>query len=252
MRQTACARRFLPAMIGGGTWEGAHARHEAAGVRQPARRRAAAWPLAASAQQPAKLPTIGFLGASTPSSDSHRVAAFVQRLRELGWIEGRTVAIEYRWAEGRTERYARDRRRVRAAQGRCHRHNGWRSSGSQAGDIGDTDRVPGGRGPGWRRARCDPRATGRQCYRPVAAADRYCRQTGRASARSCARSPPYGDLVQCRQRHAMLELGEVQAAAGTLGLAVTTSEIRRAEDIVSAFEGLKGRADAIYVVADPL
>ena len=67
---------------------------------------AAAWPLAARAQQPAKLPTIGFLGASTPSAESQRIAAFVQRLRELGWIEGRTIAIEYRWAEGRNERFA--------------------------------------------------------------------------------------------------------------------------------------------------
>ena len=66
---------------------------------------AAAWPLVAHAQQSAKLPTIGYLGASTPSLDSHRVGAFVQRLRELGWIEGRTVTIEYRWSEGRSERY---------------------------------------------------------------------------------------------------------------------------------------------------
>ena len=67
---------------------------------------AAAWPLAARAQQPAKLPIIGFLGAATPSARSQWVAAFVQRLHELGWIEGRTVAIEYRWAEGRSERFA--------------------------------------------------------------------------------------------------------------------------------------------------
>src|SRR5262249_6055556 len=58
------------------------------------------------AQQPAKLPTIGFLGASTPVAWSHWVAAFTLRLRELGWIEGRTVSIEYHWAEGRNERYA--------------------------------------------------------------------------------------------------------------------------------------------------
>src|SRR5437870_1303721 len=67
---------------------------------------ATAWPVAARAQQPGKLPTIGFLVAGTPSSHGQWVAAFVQRLRELGWIEGRTVAIEYRWAEGRTERAA--------------------------------------------------------------------------------------------------------------------------------------------------
>jgi putative ABC transport system substrate-binding protein len=65
-----------------------------------------ALPLTASAQQPTKLPTIGFLGASTSSFEGQWIAAFVQRLRELGWIEGRTVAIEYRWAEGRSERYA--------------------------------------------------------------------------------------------------------------------------------------------------
>jgi putative tryptophan/tyrosine transport system substrate-binding protein len=66
---------------------------------------AAAWPLVARAQQPGKRPTIGFLGAH-PSIESQRVAAFVQRLRELGWIDGRNLAIEYRWAEGRNERYA--------------------------------------------------------------------------------------------------------------------------------------------------
>src|SRR6516164_8274120 len=67
---------------------------------------AAGWPLAAQAQQPSKLPIIGFLGATTPSVWSAFVAAFLQRLRELGWIDGSTVAIEYRWAQGRDELYA--------------------------------------------------------------------------------------------------------------------------------------------------
>src|SRR6059058_4254177 len=67
---------------------------------------AAIWPLAARAQQSGKLPTIGFLVAGTPSSHGPWVAGFVQRLRELGWIEGRTIAIEYRWAEGRSDRAA--------------------------------------------------------------------------------------------------------------------------------------------------
>ena len=61
---------------------------------------AAAWPLTARAQQPA-MPVIGFLGAATPSAWAPYNAAFVVRLRELGWIEGRTVTIDYRWAEGR-------------------------------------------------------------------------------------------------------------------------------------------------------
>ena len=65
---------------------------------------AAAWPLATHAQ-PTKMPTIGFLGTATPSTWSKFVAAFVQRLRDLGWVEGRNVAIVFRWAEGRTERY---------------------------------------------------------------------------------------------------------------------------------------------------
>src|SRR5262245_4517928 len=63
----------------------------------------AAWPIAARAQQ--KLPTIGYLGSTARWTESPRAAALLQRLRELGWIEGRTVAIEYRWAD-RMERYA--------------------------------------------------------------------------------------------------------------------------------------------------
>ena len=60
---------------------------------------AAAWPLAARAQQPAKLPVIGLLGATTPLVESQRIRTFVQRLRELGWFEGRNITIEDRWAE---------------------------------------------------------------------------------------------------------------------------------------------------------
>jgi putative ABC transport system substrate-binding protein len=67
---------------------------------------AVTWPLAVGAQQPAKLPTIGVLGSATPSVQGQWYAGFVKRLRELGWFEGRNIAIEYRWAEGRAERYA--------------------------------------------------------------------------------------------------------------------------------------------------
>src|SRR5262245_28851403 len=66
---------------------------------------AVAWPLAARAQQAGKPPTIGFLGSGTPTSQRTWVTAFVERLRELGWIEGRTITIVYRWAEGRPERF---------------------------------------------------------------------------------------------------------------------------------------------------
>src|SRR5262249_25512043 len=67
---------------------------------------AGSWPLAAGAEQPAKQPTIGFLGSGTPASQGQWVAAFLQRLRELGWIEGRNITIEYRWAEGSSDRAA--------------------------------------------------------------------------------------------------------------------------------------------------
>ena len=68
---------------------------------------AVAWPFAARAQQQlAKRPIVGFLGDSTPLAESERAAAFARRLHDLGWIEGRTIAIEYRWADGRSDRLA--------------------------------------------------------------------------------------------------------------------------------------------------
>ena len=69
-----------------------------------------------------KVPTIGFLGPNTPTVQRHWTAVFVQRLRELGWIEGRNIAIEYRSAV--TERFAEDHGRVRSAEGGCYRHGG--------------------------------------------------------------------------------------------------------------------------------
>ncbi|MGA7347298.1 MAG: ABC transporter substrate-binding protein, partial [Pseudolabrys sp.] len=67
---------------------------------------AATWPVAARAQQSEKLPTIGFLASGTPATNGQSVAAFVQRMRELGWADGRTVVLEIRWADGRPERFA--------------------------------------------------------------------------------------------------------------------------------------------------
>jgi putative tryptophan/tyrosine transport system substrate-binding protein len=67
---------------------------------------AAAWPVEASGQQRGKRPIVGFFGQSTPMGESERAAAFARRLHELGWIEGRTIVIEYRWAEGRSEHLA--------------------------------------------------------------------------------------------------------------------------------------------------
>ena len=213
---------------------------------------AAAWQLAARAQQPAKLPTIGYLGASTPSFDSERVGPFVQRLRELGWIEGRTVAIEYRWSEGRSERYSEIAAEfVRLKVDVIVATGGAIPAAKQATSVipivfpvaGD----PVGAGYVDTLARPGGNITGLSLQQTDLASKRVeLLREAVPGLRSLAVIANVGNA------NAVRELGEVQAAASTLGLEATTSEIRRAEDIVAAFEALKGRADAIYVVAEPL
>ena len=147
----------------------------------------------------------------------------------------------------------RDRGRVRPAQGRCHCHGGnCAVARGKAGDIGHPDRLRGGGRPGRQRPGRESGATGRQRHRPVDPADRSCRQATRTLARGCPRSPPVGDHGQCRQsrtpcwRWARFRQRPARSASRS-----STSEIRRAEDIAPAFEALKGRADALYVVCRP-
>jgi len=213
---------------------------------------AAAWPFVARAQQSAKLPTIGYLGASTPSLDSQRVGAFVQRLRELGWIEGRTVTIEYRWSEGRSERYPEIAAEfVRLKVDVIVATGGAVPAAKQATSAipivfpvaGD----PVGGGFVATLARPGGNITGLSLQQTDVASKRV--ELLRDAVPGLRRM---AILVNAGNVNAVLELGEVQAAGRTLGLAATTSEIRRAEDIVSAFEALKGRADAVYVVSEPL
>jgi hypothetical protein len=99
--------------------------------------------------QQTKLPSIGLLGASTSSNGSQWTATFVQRLCELGWIEGRTVAIEHGWAQGRSNRFAEIAARARPTQCGRHRHGGKRSRRRKASNLGDPYRVRICRGPGW-------------------------------------------------------------------------------------------------------
>ena len=214
---------------------------------------AAAWPLAARAQQPGKLPTIGFLVAGTPSSHSQWVAALVRRLHELGWIEGRTVAIEYRWAEGRTDRFdeiaAEFVRRkvdvivtsataaiVAAKQATSVIPIVFAAAGDPVGTglVASLAR-PGGNVTGLSMQQTDVAAKRLELLREVVPGLRRLAILGNVD----------GPAV-------LLDMREVQTTARPLGLEVVTSEIRRGEDIAPAFEALKGRADALYVCIDPL
>jgi putative ABC transport system substrate-binding protein len=214
---------------------------------------AAAWPLAARAQQAGKLPTIGFLVAGTPTSHGQWVAAFVQRLRELGWIEGRTITIEYRWAEGRSERFAEIaaelvRRKVdvivtsatEAIVAAKQATSVIPIVFAAAGDPVGTGLVaslarPGGNVTGLSIQQTDAAAKRLELLREVVPG------LQRLAIWANAGSPSN-----------VVEMAEVAATARTLGLEVATPEIRRAEDIAFVFEALKGRAEALYVCADPL
>jgi len=213
---------------------------------------AIAWPLAARAQQSAKLPTIGYLGASTPLFDSQRVGAFVQRLRELGWIEGRTVGIEYRWSEGRTDRYSEIAVEfVRLKVDVIVATGGAIPAAKQATSVipivfpvaGD----PVGGGYVDSLARPGGNITGLSLQQTDVASKRVglLREAVPGLRRLAI-------MANVGNSNAVLELGGAHAAARTLGLEAATSELRRAEDIMPAFEALKDRADAVYVVAEPL
>src|SRR5262249_10667168 len=215
-------------------------------------RAAAAWPLAARAQQPGKLPTIGFLGAA-PSIESQRVAAFVQRLRELAWIDGRNLAIEYRWAEGRNERYAEN-----AAEFVRLKVDVIVTSASPATLAAKQATAVI---PIVFAAVSDPVGTGlvASLARPggnVTGLANQISDTGGKKLEFLREVVPglrrLAVLADVGSPIGVLEMREVQATSATLGLEVVTSEIRRAEDITPAFDALKGRADALYVAAGPL
>ena len=214
---------------------------------------ATAWPLAASAQQPARLPTVGYMGSATPATQGQWAAVFAQRLRELGWIEGRTIAVEYRWTEGRTERAAEIaaefvQRRVDVI---VTSGTGTVLAAKQATSVIPIVFAAAG----------DPVGTGviASLARPAGNVTGLSAQTSDTAGK---RLELLREVVAGLRRLAIignvgnsltvLEIGEVQAAAHTLGLEVISLEVRRGEDIVPAFETLNGRAEALYVVLDPL
>jgi putative ABC transport system substrate-binding protein len=214
---------------------------------------AASWPLAARAQQLGKLPTIGYLGANSASAQSEWTAAFVRGLRELGWIESQNVTIEYRWADGRGERYSEI-----AAEFVRLKVNVIVSAGNEAtaaakqatavipiifpvaGDPVGTGLVaslahPGGNVTGISIQQTDLVSKRLELLREVVPGLR------RVALMANANSP-----------NSVKEMREVQAMIGKLGLELSIHEIRQAEDIAPAFEALKGRSDALYVSGDPL
>ena len=213
---------------------------------------AAAWPLAARAQQPGKLPTIGFLGSSTLSAWSDWVAAFVQRLRQLGWIEGRTIAIEYRWAEGRSERFtelAAEFVRMKVdliVTGGTAVPAAKRATSTipivfpvaadaVGGGLVASLARPGGNVTGLSAQSNDLAAKRIGLLREVL-----------PDLRGLAIIGNVGDPGVVN------EMGVVQATGRTLGLEVDVLEIRRAEDIRPAFAALKSGTEALYVCGDAL
>jgi len=214
---------------------------------------AAAWPVAARAQQPGKLRTIGFLGQSTRSAASEWVAAFVQRLRELGWMEGRTITIEYRWSEGRAERFAQIAAEFVRLKVDVILTSGTpevlaaKQATSVIPIVFATAGDPVGNGLIASLARPGGNVTGMSLQSNDTAGKRV--ELLREVVPSLRR---LAILANVGNPFSVLELGEAQAAARALGLEVDTLEIRRPEDIAPAFEALKGRAQALYVCTDGL
>jgi len=201
----------------------------------------------ARAQQPGKLPTIGFLG-SDASAWSPYTVAFVQRLRELGWIEGRTIAIEYRWSEGRSARNAEIAAEFVRTKVDVIVTNAFAAAAVKqatsvipivfplgidpvGSDLIKSLAQPGGNVTGVTTQQSDLAGKRLELLREVLPQLRRLAIVGNVGF-----------------PQAVLEMGKVQAEARTLGLEVAPLEIRRVEDIAPAFESLK--ADALYVVGD--
>ena len=214
---------------------------------------AAAWPLAARGQQTGKLPIIGFLGYSAASAASAWVAAFVQRLRELGWIENRDIAIEYQWAEGRIDRLAEIATafvglnvKVIVTYGTPGALAAKRATSNipivfaLVGDPVGTGVVttlarPGANLTGLSNEAVDLHGKRLELVREAVPGLRRIAILGNSSNPSSA-----------------LEMNGVLSLARSLGLEATTFEIRRTDEITPAFEALTGRMDALYVLTDML
>ena len=206
-----------------------------------------AWPLAARGQQAGKRPTIGYMAGTADAQASQYTAALLQRLRELGWVEGRNVAIEYRWTEGRTERAA-----AIAAEF-------VRLKVDLILTVGNEDSLVAKQAtstiPIVFTVAGDPVGTGLV----ASLAHPGGNVTGLSTQLTDLAGKRIGllhEAVSGLRRLAImtyvnplstLEREEAEAAAKRLGLEVLTLEIRQVQDIALGFDALKGRADALYV-----
>jgi putative ABC transport system substrate-binding protein len=208
---------------------------------------AAAWPLAARAQQAGKLPTIGVFYVASAATAPEWRAAFVERLHELGWIEGRTVAIEYRYAEGRRERFSEI-----AAEFVRLKVDVIVTSGNGAAAVKEVTSVipivfffsndPVGSGLVASLARPGGNVTGLSSEDLDLPGKRV--ELLREIVPGLRRLAILADVGQ---PSTVAEMSEAQTAAAKLGLEVVTLGVRRLEDIAPALEAIKGRADALYV-----
>jgi len=213
---------------------------------------APSWPLAAGAQ-PAKRATVGYLGSNTPAAEGPRLAAFLQRLRELGWVEGRSIAIEVRWAEGRNERFAeiaaefvRLKVDVIVTAGTAAILTAKQAT-STIPIVFAVSGDPVGTGVVASLARPGGNVTGLS----IQATD----LTGKRLELLREAVPGFrrlGILGNGGAPVSVVEMRELPPIARTFGLEVTPLEVRRAEDIAPAFEAFRERVDALYVCADPL
>lgn len=213
---------------------------------------AAVWPLAARAQQTKKLPTIGLLGSGAQSVQGNWANSFARRLRDIGWIQGQTIAIEYRWAEGRRERFEEIAAEfVRLKVDVIVTTGGGIFAVKQATSTIPTVFVvmadPVGAGVVASLARPGGNITGLSNQSAGVAGKRV--ELLREVVPSLRQ---IAVLVNVGYPGAVLEVKELHPAAHALGLEVIMLEIQRAEHILPTFETLKGRANALYVVGDPL
>ena len=211
------------------------------------------WPLAPSAQQLEKLPTIGFLGSGTPSGQGEWLTAFLQRLRGLGWIEGRNIAIEYRWAEGSSDRAAElaaEFVRIKVDVIVTYANPivlAAKQSTSTIPIVFAAAADPLGTGLVASLARPGGNLTGSSVEATDLGGKRL--QLLRELVPSFRR---LAIMVNAGNSASVLEMRQVQSAARTLDLEVKILDIRQAADIAHAFEELKGRADALYVCIDTI